>query len=258
MRIRLLGVPIDTLTNQEVEHKIADFLVKKVGRAVFTPNPEMLVRARKNQSFCDTLQKGDLNIPDGVGLLWAASLFGLKIPERVTGTDLMDVVCRLAAERGRTVYFLGGEDGVASRAARRMQDRHPTLKVVGALGGGRVSINADGEPLLSPEVEKSILITAPDVLLVAFGHEIQERWIASHLQKFFSVRVAMGIGGAFDFWAGDVSRAPRWVQKIWLEWCWRLILQPRRIGRILTAVILFPALVLGVRLGIIKAESNKL
>ncbi|OIO51589.1 MAG: hypothetical protein AUJ19_04010 [Parcubacteria group bacterium CG1_02_58_44] len=258
MRIRLLGVPIDTFTNQEVKQRIAYFLAEKLGRAVFTPNPEMLVLARRSRPFCDTLQKGDLNVPDGVGLLWAAKFFGLKIPERVTGTDLVDAVCRLVAEYGLTVYFLGGGDGVASRAARRMQDRHPALKVVGTLSGGRISVDSDDEPLLSPEVKESISAAAPDVLFVAFGHEIQERWIASHLHKFPSVRVAMGIGGAFDFWAGDVRRAPRWIRQLGLEWCWRLILQPWRLGRILTAVVFFPALVLGVRLGIIKAERNRL
>jgi len=139
-----------------------------------------------------------------------------------------------------------------------MQDRHPALKVVGTLSGGRISVDSDDEPLLSPEVKESISAAAPDVLFVAFGHEIQERWIASHLHKFPSVRVAMGIGGAFDFWAGDVRRAPRWIRQLGLEWCWRLILQPWRLGRILTAVVFFPALVLGVRLGIIKAERNRL
>ncbi|MFH2063236.1 MAG: WecB/TagA/CpsF family glycosyltransferase [bacterium] len=256
MIVSFFGVPVDALTGEEVKNRIRGFLLAKNGRgrAVFTPNPEILVAAWRDPSFCDTLKTGDINIPDGVGIVWLAKILGRRISERVTGTDLMNEVCGLAAELGASVFFLGGGPGTAAEAARVMSAGHRGLMVVGADDGGVVEMDSQGRPILSDELRRKIEAASPAVVFVAFGHGKQEKWIQAHLSSLPSVRVAMGIGGAFDFWSGNVRRAPAFMRSVGLEWLWRLVLQPRRIGRILTATFVFPALVVGQRFGIIKVK----
>ncbi|MBU0625296.1 WecB/TagA/CpsF family glycosyltransferase [Patescibacteria group bacterium] len=254
MKVTILGVQIDSVTTEKALKAVADFLTEPRGHAVFTPNPEMLVLARHRPLFRSALNSADLAIPDGVGLLWAARLLGKKLAERVTGTDMVDRVCELATQRGVAVFLLGGGRGVAERAASELVKKYPKLKVVGAATGGDVVKDEQGVPVLTSSVQEMLLAAKPTILFVAFGHGKQEEWIQAHLHEFPFIRVAMGIGGAFDFIAGDVKRAPGWLRKVRLEWLWRLVLQPRRIKRILTAVIVFPCLVIGERLGIIRTE----
>jgi N-acetylglucosaminyldiphosphoundecaprenol N-acetyl-beta-D-mannosaminyltransferase len=254
MRIEILGIPIDAVTNKEALARIRQFLVEPRGHAVFTPNPEMLVLARQRPQFRATLKLADLAVPDGAGLLWAARLSGQRLPERVTGTDLVDDVCRLAAKEGKTVFLLGGRWGIAEQAADVLRHKYPKLEIAGVSDGGTVEYDESGTPVIDESIGQMIADAEPDILFVAFGHGKQEEWILANLSRLPTVRVAMGIGGAFDFIAGQAQRAPKWLQKMHLEWLWRLILQPWRIRRILTATVVFPLLVIGERLGIIKVE----
>lgn len=255
-KVRILGIPVDPVTEDEAVEAVTDFMNGSVCRKVFTPNPEMLVLARKRPSFMEALLAADLTIPDGAGLLWAARFLGKELPARVTGTDMVVRACKAAAEDGKSVFLLGGSPGVAEKAADRLRADYPELKVVGAMSGGRLEFDDEDRPVMDFGVERAINLAVPDVLFVALGHGKQEEWIHEHAQRFPSVRLAMGIGGAFDFISGRVKRAPEWMRKAGLEWLWRLILQPWRIGRILTATVVFPLYVVGERLGIIKAERK--
>ncbi|MEA3249413.1 MAG: WecB/TagA/CpsF family glycosyltransferase [Patescibacteria group bacterium] len=257
-RIKILGIPVDAVTQDKAVEVVADFLHDKAGQKVFTPNPEMLVMARDRPLFREALQSSDLSIPDGAGLLWAARLLGKDLPTRVTGTDMVSRVCGLAAEDGYGIFMLGGRPGVAEKAADRLRAEFPGLRIVGAMSGGQVKYDEEGAPIMDYGTERALNLAVPDILFVAFGHGKQEEWIHTHLQKFPSVRVALGVGGAFDFISGESKRAPDFMQRIDLEWLWRLVLQPWRIGRILTATVVFPLLVLGERLGIVKTELKSL
>lgn len=252
-----MGVNVDAVNSEEALERMALFLREPRGHAVFTPNPEMLALAWRDRSFRVALNSADLAVPDGSGLLWAARVRRAKLPERVTGTDMVERLCRHAAASGDSIFFLGGSWGTAESAAHEMQVRYPGLRVVGVADGGKVTCGQDGVPLLTPEVKGMIEQARPEILLVAFGHGKQEQWIMAHLTEFPSVRVAMGVGGAFDFLSGRVKRAPEWMRKAHLEWFWRLLLQPWRIRRILTATVMFPSLVLGERFGIINQENDR-
>jgi N-acetylglucosaminyldiphosphoundecaprenol N-acetyl-beta-D-mannosaminyltransferase len=190
------------------------------------------------------LGSADLAIPDGTGLLWAARRRGTPIPERVTGTDLMQDIVALAAAGGRSIFLLGGTPRVAEKAAAELKRRYPDLIVAGAMSGGRVHHDTEGRPIADHDVIEAIRSSAPAVLFVAFGHGNQEKWIRHNLSSLPSVRLAMGVGGAFDFIIGRARRAPRSWQQIGLEWLWRLIREPRRFGRIWRAVVVFPFLIL--------------
>ncbi len=246
MRLEIVGVPVDGVTAAEAAARVGSFLDDGGrGRLVTTPNPEMVVQAQRDPAFLKALRSADLAIPDGVGLLWASRWLRRRLPERVTGTDLMRETADLAAKRGLKVYLLGGrEPDTAALAAAELKRLFPDLKVAGAESGGEVRIGAGGEPYVDEKVFGAVAVAAPDVLFVAFGHGKQEKWLAANLQRLSSVRVGMGIGGAFDFLAGRAKRAPGWMRRLGLEWLWRLIREPRRAGRIWTAVVLFPLLVL--------------
>ncbi|MFA5091994.1 MAG: WecB/TagA/CpsF family glycosyltransferase [Candidatus Paceibacterota bacterium] len=208
--------------------------------------------ARKRPLFREALRSADLAIPDGTGLLWAARFLGKGLPARVTGTDMVGRICSLAAKEGRSVFLLGGRSGIAEMAADRLKTEYPDLLVAGAMSGGSVEYDETGMPILDYEVERAINLAAPDILFVAFGHGNQEEWIHANLHRLPSVRVAAGIGGAFDFIAGKAKRAPAWMRKAGLEWLWRLILQPWRVGRIVTATVVFPLYVVAERFGFLK------
>lgn len=244
MRIELMGVPIDGVTREEAVARVGVLLDEPREHLVTTPNPEMLVAASKDAEFREALGRADLAIPDGIGLLYVARLKGARLPERITGTDFIEDIAALAAKRGLGIYLLGGRGDAAQDAAKALLKRHRGLKIVGAESGGEVRNADDGAPAVDAAVEERIREASPAILLVAFGHGVQERWITSRAASFPSVRIAMGVGGAFDFLAGDVARAPGFLRKAGLEWLWRLIVQPWRLQRIWTAVAVFPYLAL--------------
>ena len=195
---------------------------------ITTPNPEFLVAAQTDAKFCAILNRADLALPDGAGLMWAARFLGTPLRERIAGSDFVWDIAALAANQNYKLYLVGGRAGVAQSAAQNIIAR---LR-------NRAIVHGEREPDIA-----HIRDAAPDILLVALGHPKQEKWIAAHLSELPSVKIAMGVGGALDFIAGRVFRAPRFLRALGLEWLWRLILQPWRLLRIFRAVLVFPALV---------------
>lgn len=234
-RIHLLGVPIDALSRKEAVQAL--HACCGGGRHhVMTPNSEMLVEATRNPRFHALLRSTQLNLPDSQGLLWMARVTGQRLPERVSGVDAVQELCAKLDEQ-HPVFLLGAAPGVSDRAAEELQRRNPRLRIAGTYVGSP-------RPQDSAEILRRIQAVGPHILFVAFGAPAQDLWIAKHLPLLPSVRLAMGVGGTFDFLAGVQKRAPRWMQKLGLEWLWRVLREPRRIGRIWRAVIVFPWLVL--------------
>jgi len=238
MKINILGVEIDDLSAAEVADLAAGNL--QIGGKTFiaTPNPEMLVAAQKDGEFARALNSADIKIADGVGLKLGAKILKKELKNRVTGTDLMDRLCGLAAERGYSIYLLGAQNGVAREAAKRLSTKFVQLKIAGAESGGKM------DAWDSRVIVEHINAVSPDMLFVALGHGKQEKWIFENLEKLPSVKLAMGVGGAFDFFAGRAKRAPRWMRDAGLEWLWRLIREPKRYKRIWNAAAVFPWLCL--------------
>jgi N-acetylglucosaminyldiphosphoundecaprenol N-acetyl-beta-D-mannosaminyltransferase len=220
----------------EALEMIRGFLREDRQRHVMTPNNEMLVEAAHHEDFRQLLNGTDLNIPDSTGLVWMARFTRQCLPERVTGVDTVTALCASLMEE-TPVFLLGANPGIAEAAAAALLRKNPHMKVVGCFAGSPQEEDA-------PAIVNMIRAAAPHLLLVAFGAPAQDLWIAKHLKELPSVRVAIGVGGTFDFLAGKVKRAPEFMGSIGLEWLWRLIREPRRIGRIWRAVVVFPLLVL--------------
>jgi N-acetylglucosaminyldiphosphoundecaprenol N-acetyl-beta-D-mannosaminyltransferase len=209
---------------------------------VYTPNPEILLYARKHVDYATLLNEADLALPDGFGIVLVHLLRRRAWMPRWAGIDVAELILRLAAERGARVMFLGGRDGIGDRAAARWRSEIPGLDVVTA--GDNVRFDDDGAALRSrdeSELEERIRDSRPAVIFVSIGHPKQERWIVRHRPAIPSARVMIGVGGALDVWGGRYSRAPGWLRSLGFEWLWRLFQDPARLPRILRATIEFPA-----------------
>ncbi len=224
-RIHILDLPVDAVTYTEWVDLIEAWVASDTFHHVCTINPEFMMIARGDPNFFNILQRADLCIPDGVGLLWAARHLGRPLPERVTGSDGVPKVAERAAQKGWRLFLLGAAPAVAEKAAEVLRQKYAGLQIVGTFSG---SPAAEEEDALVERVNAS----HADIVFVAYGAPEQDKWIARNSPRL-TVKMAMGVGGSLDFIAGVVPRAPLWMQRMGLEWLFRLYLQPWRIGRML-------------------------
>lgn len=226
-RVDLFGIRLDNLTLEGALERVRDFLRGSNGHYVVTPNVDHVVRLQRDPEFREIYGRASLVVPDGMPLVWASRLLGRPLRERITGTDLVRPVCRLAAEEGASVFFLGGNPGVAEKAAAALSRELPGLQVAGAYGP---AFGFDSDPDEDRRVVETIRRSKPDILFVCLGSPKQERWIARHLEEL-PVKAAFCVGSALDYPAGMARRAPAWMRAAGLEWLWRLGLEPRRLAR---------------------------
>ena len=225
-RVELGGVLIDRVDASEAVDRLREFLLDGETHQVVTVNLDFLSIAQRDVRFRSTLNASDLAVADGMPLVWASRLRGESLPERVAGVDLVFESCRLAAEEDRGVFLLGAAPGVAEAAASKLQETFPGLQIAGTYSPpmGPMSRKENARIL------RMIQDTRPGFLFVALGAPRQDLWIREN-RVFLNVPVAMGVGCVFDVLAGDVDRAPRWMQRSGLEWAYRLCQEPSRLWR---------------------------
>ncbi len=329
---KILDVKINKITTKEVLEKIKSFLLSDRQHYIVTLNPEMIVKAQKNNHFKKIINEADIVVPDGIGILWGSDflkhitppdkggwrvgknieklrvftftlykfifsllklLFYKKhrkeiLKYRTHGIDLIYKICGSEFIKDKKIYLLGAGEGIAGKTAKVLSEKYDYLNVVGAEEGIPAEISNFQFPIsnkfpisnfkilrqaikrigkvcgyrkkiLNPpaggqndsrvhiscnNLIQRINKTQPDIIFIAFGAPKQEEWICENLKKMPSVKLAIGVGGSFDFVSGKVKRAPLILQKLGLEWLWRLILEPRRIKRIYNATVKFCWLVL--------------
>jgi N-acetylglucosaminyldiphosphoundecaprenol N-acetyl-beta-D-mannosaminyltransferase len=239
---RIFGVRIDELPSQErLREACEGFLAGDRTSLVFTPNPEILLMAREDRSYASVLNTADLALPDGAGVALIESLLSRRRIRRWPGVEIAAALLQLGAEHGVTVAFVGGAADVAERAAERCRARLPGIHV--DVVGADADIDEDGRARLAEydlELVEQLRAAQPAIIFVGLGAPKQERWIARQAEEIPSARIMIGVGGAFDMWAGRLPRAPRLMRRVGLEWMWRLALEPRRLPRIVRAAIVFP------------------
>ena len=243
--ITIFGVSLEKQTKVCILEQFEAYLDGLEQKIVVTPNPEMLLLARENKKFRDVLNNAAIKLIDGFGLVLAALLFYGKKFERYPGVEAVKDIITIAVRKNKKVYLLGGNDVVLERLIYIWSREFPTLQIMGAVGP-RIMLDKNNKNgfLVDEYVNKKVIQLvqdfSPDVLLAGFGHGKQELWLSAMLPNFSSVRLAMGVGGSFDYLSGLISRAPYWMRKIGMEWLYRLAHEPRRIKRIFNAVVLFP------------------
>lgn len=223
--VDVLGVKIG-----DVDEETAIFQILKLAKdgkshhMVVTVNAEFVMLAHRDSEFAKILQGADLAVADGQWVVWAKLILGGKAQSRVTGVDLLEKLCAKAAKRAITVGFLGGFGGVASEVSKRQKSKFPGLKV---------AFTGSGDDAIGPDLRLKRPIFGKkriDILFVAYGMGKQEFWIERNV-KHLNVGVAIGVGGAFDYISAVKMRAPKFVQKLGMEWLWRLANEPSRIWR---------------------------
>jgi N-acetylglucosaminyldiphosphoundecaprenol N-acetyl-beta-D-mannosaminyltransferase len=237
---QILGIWLSGTSEDELLKYLASRLTEAKKTFIVTPNTEFSVYAQRHTWFCRILNSADIAIPDGIGLIWASSFLYGRGLDRIHGTDLMEKLCRLAAKQGWTVYLLGGQSGIAGLALENLKKRYSGLRGWAETGpdlrlGTPACRQAGWDLRIAGEWVEKINQKKPDLLFVGFGMGKQEKFIADNWGKL-EVKLAMGVGGAFDYFSGNVPRAPKVLRRAGLEWLYRLIRQPWRVRRQLALV----------------------
>ena len=210
---------------EQALNRILEFLKEDKAHAVYTPNSEIIMQAYRNQAFRDVLNTADLITPDGIGVVYASRIVKDPLAERVGGFDLATKLIEKATDGSISFYFFGGKPGVAEQAKENLQKKYPGLRIIGCSDG---YFDAEKEKLILADIQEK----KPDVLFVCLGAQKQENWIYQYKNEL-AAKVCMGIGGSLDVFAGVAERAPESFQKLGLEWLYRLLKQPSRIGRMM-------------------------
>jgi len=233
----LFGVPISHISKNALHKRIEEALIHSSPLWIVTANPEILLKAYRDNAYQSILNQADVIVADGVGVVLAARLlYGIRL-ERITGADLAEDILRLASQYQKKVFILGGSDEVNRKAIRKVFSFKFQVSSINGLGGS----------FIETEAMEQIAEYQPDMLFVALGAPRQEQFIY-HLLKTKNLKLKttlmMGIGGTIDFWARPKLRAPNLFRRMGLEWLWRLLRQPWRFPRIMNAVIIFPLICL--------------
>lgn len=226
MEVNILGCRVHNMDMATVITTIEKYINERNrARHIITLNAEIIYRSLSELALKDLINKADLVTPDGAGVVWAAGYLGMPVKERVTGIDLLQEIACLAPQKKWKLYFYGGGEEVAEEAKAKFEKQYPTIKIVGARHGFLSKQQLE-------EMLKDIKEKQPDILFVALGAPRQEYWITEH-KDMLGVPVSIGIGGSFDVIAGKAKRAPNIMQKLRLEWLYRLAKEPWRYKRML-------------------------
>lgn len=223
-RITLRGIPLDVLSAEEAGKRMEQLLSEDGCSVVATPNCEILYAAEKDGELRSALTKVDLAVPDGIGVVKAAKMAGTPLKERLAGIDVCFGALRTCAEKGSSVYLLGGKPGIAEKAAENLQKQIPGLKVAGASDGYFTEAE-------EAKIVQIVNDSGADFLVAGLGSPKQELFMVRNAADL-NTKACMGVGGSLDVWSGEAKRAPERMTRSGLEWLYRLVKQPSRIRRI--------------------------
>jgi N-acetylglucosaminyldiphosphoundecaprenol N-acetyl-beta-D-mannosaminyltransferase len=221
--VNILGVNVDKVTFPEALSVAEDLLRTDGVSSIFTPNPEIVMQAKEDKELCEILNKAELCTADGIGVVYGSRILGDPVPERVAGFDLACALLEKTAKTKEGVFLFGAKPGVAEQAKTNLENKYPGIVISGTNDGYFKDEDED-------EIVEKINKSGAKLLLVCLGAPKQEKWIAKHKHNL-NVNLCMGVGGTLDVLAGTVHRAPEIFIRLNLEWAYRFIKNPSRIGR---------------------------
>ncbi|MDI6704120.1 MAG: WecB/TagA/CpsF family glycosyltransferase [bacterium] len=227
MKVNIMGIDIDSIGFEEAIERIEGFISQRSIHYIVTPNVDHLIKLQKDEEFREIYKNASMVLPDGVPLLWAGRFLGTPLKEKVSGSDLFPALCKVSSEKGYRLFFLGSTDHVLKKVCKILKSRYPNLKITGAYAPSFKIMENKKE---NEEIIRMIKSKRPDILFVGLGAPKQERWIYRNLKRI-NVPVSIGIGISFDYMAGEIRRAPKWMQRIGLEWFYRLLQEPKRLWK---------------------------
>lgn len=223
-RMKFLNTQVDNLSMDEALERIDELIKKNKNAYVVTPNVDHIVKLETDMDLRKIYRDADLILTDGMPLIWISKLKNEPIKEKVSGSDLFPKVCEMAAKKGYKVFLLGAAEGVAAKAAENLKDKYKNLQIAGTYSP---SYGFENKPQEIDFIIKTITEAKPHILAVGLGAPKQEKFIYKY-KDTLKVPISLAIGASIDFEAGNVKRAPKWMQKSGLEWSYRLIKEPKR------------------------------
>lgn len=225
--VRIMGARIAAVTEAEAVRTIVDAAIAKRGHWTITTNLDHLRRYQREPVARELIDEADLILADGMPLVWASRLAGMALPERIAGSNMIWSISEAASHQNASIFLLGGDPGVADRAARVLLEHYAGLEVVGTLCPP-LGFETDEQEL--DRIQRQVTKAAPHIVFVGLPFPKQELLIR-RLRTLMPHASFIGVGKSFSFVAGEVSRAPRWTQRLGLEWLHRLLQEPRRLAR---------------------------
>ena len=227
-KINVRGVPIDNVNQDEAYMRVLSFISDERFHTVVTPNAEILQMCIEDAALRDLISSADLIIPDGIGVVLASRILGTPLKCKTPGCELGERIAACAAADGLRVFFLGGKPGIAELASEKLTEKYPDFRTVGTHHGYFKKEGAENDAVVA-----EINASGANVLFVCLGVPAQENWIFANKDRLPGIRAALALGGSLDSYAGTVKRAPKIFIRLGLEWFYRLIKQPSRIGRMM-------------------------
>jgi N-acetylglucosaminyldiphosphoundecaprenol N-acetyl-beta-D-mannosaminyltransferase len=230
---KILGVRIDNFSIREIKEKVSDILENPPRQKfVATLNPEILLKAHRDEKYRNILNSADLNICDGFGLKLASFLKGKSIKTRFAGADIVGFLLGLAANKSQKILIIAAKNSLSApmEIEQAINQKYPDLSM-------KSEYYSPGQDFF-----ESGIIKKAEIVFVNFGASQQEKFIFENRAKFPNAKILIGVGGAFDFLTGKIRRAPRFLRAFGFEWLWRLMQQPKRFRRIWNAVAVFPVI----------------
>lgn len=222
-----MNTEIDNLTMDETIESIDELIQQNKNSYVVTPNVDHIVQLEKGGELVQVYKNADLILVDGKPLMWIAKLYGTPFKEKISGSDLFPRICKLAADKGYTMYLLGAAEGIAKKAAENLSIKYPGLRIVGTYSPP-VGFENNKEEL--DKIKKQIKEVKPHILIVGLGCPKQELFILHHKDEL-EVPLSLGLGASIDFEAGNIKRAPKWMSNHGLEWLYRITQDPKRLAK---------------------------
>ena len=226
-RMKFMNTEIDNLTMQETLDRIEKIIKEDKSAYVVTPNVDHIVQLEKDEELKKVYDNASLILTDGKPLLWIAKWYGTPIKEKISGSDLFPLLCERAAQKGYKMFFLGAKEGVAAKAAENLMSKYMGLHVVDTYSPP-FGFEKDQKEI--EKIKKRIKKSTPDILIVGLGCPKQEKFMY-HYCKELGVPISFGLGASFDFEAGNIKRAPKWMANHGLEWLFRITQDPKRMAK---------------------------
>lgn len=235
-KINIRGVYFANVTMAEAAAYVEERVLNGETTAIFTPNPEIVQNCIENESFYEVINSAELVVPDGIGIVKASKILKTPLKEKVAGIELGEKVLDIAARNNKGVFLFGGKDAsrtesgvsIADQCIPVFEKKFSNIKIVGTRDG---YCKKDGEE--NDETIRLINESGAEVLFVCLGSPMQENWIFKNRSRLPNVKVYLGLGGSLDVYSGNVKRAPKLFIKLGLEWFYRLLCEPKRIGRMM-------------------------
>ena len=226
-RIKFMNTEIDNLTMKETLDEIDKLILKNDKSYVVTPNVDHIVQLETDVELKNIYRDASLILADGKPLLWISKWYKTPIKEKISGSDLFPLLCEMAAKKGYSMFFLGAAEGVAAKAAENLKKKYNGLKIVGTYSP---PYGFEKDEIESEKIIDMVKEAHPDILIVGLGCPKQEKFIYNYRDRL-NVPISLGLGASFDFEAGNIKRAPKWMANHGLEWLFRITQDPQRMAK---------------------------